>query len=149
MPRQAIPIREATEENPHTPYELKILNNRKWRANNTQHIAKYRQTYYQNNKERIKDYAKNFMREHYKNNPDIREQHNEQQKTKKKKDKEKAKQELTEADVEELVKVKEAKKRIRKMVSEVAYNSGLIQANTELEKQIKEQQDFINSIKTE
>jgi len=140
MPRQPIEIRTPTEDNPLTPYEKKILKNREWRANNKQHIAKYRQTYYQDNKEQIKEYAKNFMREHYAKHPEIRKAHNEQQKQKKKQN-----NALTEDEIAKRNSIKETKKKIRKMVSEVAYNNGLIQSNMELEKQIKEHQEYINS----
>ena len=94
------------------------------------------------NKEQIKEYAKNFMREHYAKHPEIRKAHNEQQKQKKKQDKAK---ELTDDEIAKHNSIKETKKKIRKMVSEVAYNNGLIQLNIELEKQIKEHQEYINS----
>tara|TARA_B110000285_G_C15000387_1_gene551135 strand:- start:493 stop:936 length:444 start_codon:yes stop_codon:yes gene_type:complete len=141
MPRTAIVIREATEAEPHTAWEKKILKNRAWRASNGAHIIKYRKQYYQDHREDIKEYAKNFMREYYASNPDIKASHAEEQKMRSRA----KKLAMTEEEIAEAKSIKETRKTMRKLVNEVAHNNGLIQYNKELQEQIEEAQLYLNS----
>ena len=141
MPRQPILIREATEAEPHTAWEKKILKNREWRANNGAHIVTYRKAYYQEHREEIKKYARGFMSDYYANNPEIKASHAEEQKMRARA----KKLALTEEEVADAKIVKDTKKTMRKLLKEVAHNNGLIQYNQELQEQIGEAKLYLES----
>jgi hypothetical protein len=137
MPINKLDIPPETEDTPHTPYQKQILRMREYRAKNKEKLNKYRATYYQNNREEIREYSRDFMKKYYDENPEKRIAHNDYIRTHRKK--------LTDEEKAEKEAVKQAKKELRQMVRAVAYNKKIMEQTKHLENEIASKEELINT----
>ncbi len=137
MPINKLDIPPETEDKPHTPYQKQILRMREYRAKNKEKLNKYRATYYQNNREEIREYSRDFMKKYYDENPEKRIAHNDYIRTHRKN--------LTDEEKAEKEAVKQAKKELRQMVRAVAYNKKIMEQTEHLENEIASKEELIKN----
>ena len=139
---QSVEIREPTEENPLTPYEKQILRMREYRKANKDKVNKYRRQFYKENKDTIRAYSKEYMNDYYEKNPDKRIKHNDymreraRDKVKSETDEEKSKK----------IEIRNAKKSLRLLLKEQAYNNSVIQSNNDIETKLQDANILIASL---
>jgi len=139
---QSVEIREPTEENPLTPYEKQILRMRDYRKANKDKVNKYRRQFYKENKDTIRAYSKEYMNNYYEKNPEKRIMHNDymreraRNKVKSETDEEKTKK----------IQIRNAKKNLRLLLKEQAYNNSVIQSNNDIETKLQDANNLIASL---
>tara|TARA_B110000285_G_scaffold202437_1_gene237766 strand:+ start:338 stop:772 length:435 start_codon:yes stop_codon:yes gene_type:complete len=139
---QSVEIREPTEENPLTPYEKQILRMREYRKANKDKVNKYRRQFYKENKDTIRAYSKEYMNDYYDKNPDKRIKHNDYMRERAR---DKVKSETDEEKTKK-IEIRNAKKSLRLLLKEQAYNNSVIQSNNDIETKLQDANILIASL---